>query len=481
MTAGPRQVPVPVAEELRASARRQARTLSGGAVALLAIGFAAILVIGFMVLDYRFNQYPHRLVKILIGATAGATILILPHLGLMVIPIANPFIPVLPLIPIPGLNPVNVLFFATFAIWALGRVLNREPVFRSGRVGWLLLSFTGLAALSIGRGAAIPTGFEYDVPVAIRELFRAATSFFTYFMCLAMLRGERDRHTMGWMVVLGLLAESMATFVWRGNGTHGRSQGTIDQPNELGAFLSIFVVFAAALLPAVKGWIARGTLLAAVGLGAFGVFLSLSRGAILALAAGALFLAMRSSRWMAVLLGLALLTSPIWLPQNVKDRMSSTHVEVEGSDEVAIEGSTQSRFETWQSVLAVISDHPLDGVGFTGLAYVLPAAGEAMGLEEVKDSAHNTFLRCLAELGVIGFGLFVYILWRCMRTGLSVQKRGPTQFDRQMGLGLAASTLVLAICCFFGDRFFPLVITGNFWICAALVEHAFLEQKGRAT
>jgi O-antigen ligase len=99
-----------------------------------------------------------------------------------------------------------------------------------------------------------------------------------------------------------------------------------------------------------------------------------------------------------------------------------------------------------------------------------------MGLE-VKDSAHNTFLRMLGELGVFGLILFCFILWKVYRLGEAGMKASRNPFDRQLSVGLMATTLVLAVSCWFGDRFYSILITGNFWIACALVDDLVSERR----
>ena len=65
-------------------------------------------------------------------------------------------------------------------------------------------------------------------------------------------------------------------------------------------------------------------------------------------------------------------------------------------DEVTLESSSQLRVDTWRAIVDVVTEHPLDGVGFTGLGYVLPETGSALGVQ-VKDSAHSTYMRFLGE------------------------------------------------------------------------------------
>ena len=462
--------------EVREAARRHAQALSAGLATVLGTIAALAAVSAFAVLDYHFNQAAHRLVKILIGAAAFGGVLAWPRVGLLAIPIVTPFLPWLPMLRIPGLNPQNVLLGSVFLTWALARVLNRQDVFRPGRLGAVIGAVVALAALSVVRGAAVPTGYEYPADRTALVWFRSSVAFSVYFITLAMARGERDRRRLTWAVTLGLLAEAACTILYGRNGRGGRAVGSIGQSNELGAFLALYTVMVAALLPAVRRWFARLTLLGMVTAGAYATILSVSRGAIVAMVLGLLYVGFKSSRILTLLFVAVLLTGPLWAPDYLKERMTGTQRAVEGTDEMELENSAQLRVDTWKATMTVIGDHPIDGVGFAGLAYVLPDAGEALGLE-VKDSSHNTFLRFLAEMGVFGLGLFCFLLWKCWALARDAGRAARTPFDRQMCVGLSAAVLALAVSCLFGDRFFNIAITGSFWMICALADDILLGQR----
>jgi O-antigen ligase len=472
--------PITPLDDVRAAARRQARALSGGLMAGIATGAALLIVLLFLALDYRFNQYPHRLVKILAGAVVMGGIVIQPIFGLLALPVLTPFFPVLPVSPIPALNPVNVLLVTVFAAWGMTCLARRQPLFLGGRLAVPIGLLVVLAGLSILRGAAFPTGARYEPVWALHLLFRSAVVFVGYFIGLSMIRGPEVRRRLTWALVIGLLLEAVATIAWGQNGRGGRAVGSFDQPNELGAFLSMFTVFCAALLMGVRGWMARLILLAAVVAGTQATFMTLSRGAMVALAAGLVVVALRSSRVLSAVVALALVTSPLWAPASVKERLMSTQVEVEGTDEVAFEGSTQARLETWRAGLDIVARHPLDGVGFGGLIFVLPETGERLGFEEVQDTPHNTFLRMIGELGILGLALFCWLLWRCWRLSLDGVRAAAHRFERQLAVALGGATVALAANCWFGDRFFSILITGNFWLACAAVDDLVARRRVRA-
>jgi O-antigen ligase len=464
--------------EIREDARRRAGTLSS---LLLALGgsVAAVALVGaFVVLDYSMDQAPHRLVKILLGVSALVAIVMKPKVGLWLMPIFMLFLLWMPVLPVPGLNPQNVLLFIIFGSFALRQVQQRRPVMRRGPMSVVLLVMLAAIGISVVRGVAAPTGLMYNGPAAGVEVFRVLMTFSTYFITLAMVRGGRDRRAMVWAVMLGLLLESLFT-ISRGRTAHGRAEGSFGQANELGAYLAMFTAFTVAMIVALRAWWQKLVAAGIVVLGMIALLYSVSRGAMVAVAAAVALVAVRSSRMLTVVLLLAAVTSPLWVPDYVKDRVIGTTVEVEGTDDATLEASAQMRIDTWKAISAVVQDHFLDGVGFTGLLYVLPETGEALGME-VKDSAHNTYLRLLAEMGIAGLLLFLVLLGRCWWLGEMGMRAARDPMDRQLALGVVAATVAMAVSCLFGDRFFSIFITGNFWVLCALVSDLVLERRAEA-
>ena len=173
---------------------------------------------------------------------------------------------------------------------------------------------------------------------------------------------------------------------------------------------------------------------------------------------------------------LTLLTSPIWAPDYLKDRITGTTVEADDSDEAELDNASQMRVSTWQALFRVIGDHPIDGVGFSALPTVLPQSGAALGVD-VMDSSHNSFLRMQGELGIFGLAVFAWVLWSCWSLAGATLRAARSRFDRQLAVGLGAAALALMISCGFGDRFFNIMITGGFWVLCALAEDILHETR----
>ncbi|HUK64270.1 MAG TPA: O-antigen ligase family protein [Dongiaceae bacterium] len=459
----------PSPAELRERARQGARATSSALIPIAAAALSLALVLAFVALDYLLGTKIHRLWKLLAGGVGVAVMAARPDVGLFLFPILTPLMPLLPKLPVPGLNTGNLVVLSIFMPYAFGSVLQRRPFLRAGRLGAPIVALIVVIGLSVLRGAAFPTGYTYAAGQAGLAWFRVTMTFFVYFIVVMMVRGPMARRRIAWAVTLALLAESIYTIVFGKMTMGGRANGSLGQANSLGAYLSIAEVFALALLFGVRGIWPRLVLLATIGLGGFALMLSASRAALIATAASSLMVLMRSSRLALVVAVLVIGASPLWLPDKVKERFTSTFVEEDESDEKKLEGGAQERVDTWHTILQIVEDHALDGIGFTGLAYVLPQMGSDLGLH-VKDSAHSTYLRMLSETGVIGLGVFVFLLWSAFWLGERGIRAAPSRFDRQIALGVSGGVLAMAISCGFGDRFWELTIVGNLLVACALVD-----------
>ncbi len=467
------------AAEVRGAARRTADAWRGAGLgpALVGVGVAVLFMVAFILFDYTFDQDPHRIIKVALGLLAVLAIMAQPKFGLLLLPVATPFLPWVPPAPVPGLNALNVLLFAIFGTFALGRVMAHQPLFRRGHLGLPIGLLILVCAVSIVRGAAFPTGYRYQGGISALILFRSATTFATYFIVYAMVNGPKERARVAWAVVVGLMAEAVVTLLYGRNGSSGRAIGSIGQANELGAFLAMYSIVAFAMMAGTKHWFGRILLLATFVAGATGIMYSVSRGAMLSFAVGLLYVAWRSSRWLFGILLIVLATSPLWAPDYLVERIKGTQKEVEGSDEVKLDRAAEARVQTWQTLIQIVKDHPLDGVGFAGLSEVLPDVGKELGLEEAVDSAHNTYLRMVAEMGIAGIGLFLYLMGRCLWLAEQGLRCAKTRLDRGIAIGLSGATISMLVTCAFGDRFFNVVIASSYWVLCALAEDMIAERR----
>ena len=148
------------------------------------------------------------------------------------------------------------------------------------------------------------------------------------------------------------------------------------------------------------------------------LFMVPSRTAYLVLGALVLYAGFSWWRWRGLLWAIpaAALAATIAFSASdwARDRLDLTLQEYSASDpSVAAkpQSSVGLRLEFYRNSLAIVREHPLAGVGTGGFpgAYAEQVKGTGMSLTQ---NPHNEYLLLMAQTGVIGLVLFLYLLWR---------------------------------------------------------------------
>ncbi|HEY6349378.1 MAG TPA: O-antigen ligase family protein [Candidatus Angelobacter sp.] len=185
---------------------------------------------------------------------------------------------------------------------------------------------------------------------------------------------------------------------------------------------------------------------------------SFSRGGYLGLLIGIMTVGLFKSRW---LLGVAALLVIGWqtlLPVAVQERIAMT-TENAGEGQ-QFEPSAQDRINLWEDAMGLFKRNPITGTGFQTY--------ESMGRLGYADT-HNYYLKVLAETGIIGFFLFLVLLWKLFGSGMRLFFITEDPFWRGLSLGfiaLLASTVVLNL---FGDRWSYQQVDGYLWVVLGCV------------
>lgn len=236
------------------------------------------------------------------------------------------------------------------------------------------------------------------------------------------------------------------------------------QPNQLGGFLAILVPLTIAGALVVRA----GKLLfvLAGGLALAGVYLSFSRGALLALLAIPLvFLGVRRSL-LFFPVALAILLTVI--PGVLKERFATL---------TAGGGETATRLNIWNAAEKIWSAHPVLGVGPGGFPQAYTEAnipGKAFlpsTIFQPPPHAHDLFLNLLAEQGLIGLTAFLLLL------GLALAGLARARHSTERWIRLTAVALMAMIAVFLVHNLFDVTLiegTGQYvWallgVCSALI------------
>jgi len=142
-------------------------------------------------------------------------------------------------------------------------------------------------------------------------------------------------------------------------------------------------------------------------------------------------------------------------------------------------GSSLKRREAiWGFTILIIKDHPLLGSGlgtfkYNSLNYQAQFfdQGENRSLYPygIADKVHNEYLQLGAEIGILGLGIFLWLIITCFNYGIKLLKRLKDKYKQGIIIGLMGGVVAVLIDAIFG---FPLHLPATlvlFWLFIGLI------------
>ena len=228
-----------------------------------------------------------------------------------------------------------------------------------------------------------------------------------------------------------------------------RALGSLNDPNDFAQALVIVIPLLATAMQ--RGARIRGLVFftALAGMLLYVIYLTHSRGAVLGLLATVAVGARRTIGNIATGTLLALLVVAALASNVAGGRAYST------SDD-----SAEGRVEAWQDGLSMLKANPLSGIGYGNFA------------EEQGITAHNSFVLCFAELGLIGYFLWLSLIVAIFG-GLGVIADSPpdivSSFGRRWATALRASLIGFLTCAWFLSRTYSEILYLLLGLSAALM------------
>ena len=270
----------------------------------------------------------------------------------------------------------------------------------------------------------------------------------------------------------------------------GRSRltGSLGNPNELGAYLSIFwiVVWASLYLVKEKVWLKRFLQVVLI-VGILCSLRTLSRGSYLTLLTTFLvFVFYRYKRAFILALTASVMIISFYsvlLPDFMVKRINETFEKSDsdlysGEEKIVLQReSAGSRVLFWKTGLLMFADNPLLGVGFTQFPSWLPVYGAQYGLK-IERPSHNMYVKMLSEQGIIGFTIFILLLIRAYRAGSHLMTSQDI-FLQRMGVSMCVIVAGFGVSMLFGDRFFQGALVGTFFILCGIVKAGIYDMSIR--
>ncbi|MDP8236307.1 MAG: O-antigen ligase family protein [Candidatus Erginobacter occultus] len=291
------------------------------------------------------------------------------------------------------------LFAYIYNLLLTGRVRYR----RTGQEWPFLLL---LAAIGISAAGAV------NIPWLLRKTFTLVQLLILYLLIANLIDTRRRLAQLLWVVLLSNLITAVFSLYQYFRIPGFRAIGLGKDPNYTAAAIIMGIFFALPLLRRGKTAGGRGFVLVSLGLMGLAFLLTLSRGGFVALGlVGMYWLLQERRKGRALMIVLAaLMVGAFFAPERYRERISTLQ-------EYQTDPSLASRFQEARAALMMIRDYPFFGVGFENMPdnyarYVTPEVGK-----EVR-AAHNLYLNLAADIGLIGFAVFTWIIvisWRSLR------------------------------------------------------------------
>lgn len=422
-----------------------------------------LIILAFFTGNIISRQSPLRLISVVILAALCIITFINTDAGLIFLIFSMLLSPELLVGAVPGravvLRMDDIFLFAVFFTWFSKIAIKKEIVlFRRNNLTRPIIIYILVCILFTALG--IITGHVTTV-TCLFYILKYIEYFMIFFMFVNNIRSKEQIKVFVTFLLITCAIVCIYGYVQFGTVTRVSTpfEG-FGEPNTLaGYLLFLFAITAALLLYSDSRKIQF--LLAALACFIIPVFLfTYSRGAYLGFVPVCLALLVFSKKRRAVLiviLILLLLITPLILPQSVIERIKITFIpgkkyEVLGT-RLSLEESGALRVESWQKLVREkLPKSPLTGYGITGVGFI--------------DS--NYFL-VLGEVGLVGFGVFIWLLVCIFRNGLSSLRVVKDNFSQGLALGFLAGFIGLLIQALTANTFIIVRIMEPFWFLTALV------------
>lgn len=442
---------------------------------LLLTACAGLFAFAIGYLGYNLDQDTHRIVKLMIVPVLGIVVLIKPEAVLMMLPFTFPYVEWLPKAPIPAVNTLNMIMLSLGLSW-VGRTVFQRKLFLEPNPWnrWLGLflvwAFITSMVATLVRGGGVPF-----LGVAIQQFWIGFVGFCLFFVVYNNIRSMRHIQTLAFLFCLGVGVGSLGLIMESADYGGGRRVGGgIGDINRAGSFFAASLLFVIEMFTNGfrRGW-QRLFLIGGLIGGAIGVGLPASRGAIVGLAIGLVPQVLRAGPLRAFVIIAFVGVLVTLAPEQVTSRFQSTLDAATSTEGGGLNESSGNRLDIWETVIGIIQENPILGVGYGRLS------GEVNADIGRMKSGHNLYLEIAAEQGVPGlfFTVMLFLVGLRHSHGL-LRFHG---FPRALALGYQSYIICLMIANIFGVRLLDFSNSGSFALLTALVFRArqLLENEER--
>jgi O-antigen ligase/Tfp pilus assembly protein PilF len=399
----------------------------------------------------------------------------------------------------------EVLIVLGLMFWGLKLISREEIKFTSTPLNFPTLSFIAICVLSLI--------WSNSFFVSLKELPLFLAGPLLYFVITNSINDERQiNRILDILLIVGGLFGIYGIFQYNGIDFSfwirnvGRQQvfGLFGNVNYFAEYLIVPLPIAVSLFFASRNKFKKILLLIAILAMGTSLIVTFTRGSYLAfgtslifmffvflISRGKNFIKNNKKIFIIALVAIIIITFLFVVPtplnksstviSKIKSRISVT--------QLTQDSSFKRRIATWKFTVMMIKDHPLIGSGigtfkYNTLRYQAEffAQGENRSLypHGFADKAHNEYLQLWAELGIIGLGIFIWLIISYLRFGLKILRKIKDEYRQGIIIGLMGAVVAVLVDGIFG---FPLHLPATivlFWLALGLTVAVGLKDEVNA-
>jgi O-antigen ligase len=369
-----------------------------------------------------------------------------------------------------SLSPAKAVGFLLAAAW-LARYASAERGERDlfadlPKLTWALVAFFVWAMLSLL--------WATSISASTTTLVRYAPNILLIPIAYTAIRTRRDVMLVFGAIVLGAIIAASFSFLQPPDPNTieegGRATGTVGDPNELAALLLVGLTLSTGLVLG-KGRAPLLRLLAGftIALCAGGIFLSLSRGGLIALGvvlvAGTFF----AGRWRVALTVMLVTVAAGGV------LYFTTLAPLPARERITTSNGGSGRSDIWKLGLRMFRAHPITGVGAGNFSVVSADYALQPGtlvradlvFAEAPKITHNTYLQVLSEMGIPGLTFFLLAVLSSLACSFRAARLWAQRGQDGME-ALARSVLLAMLGLLAADFFISQMYSKLLWVMLAL-------------
>jgi O-antigen ligase len=373
--------------------------------------------------------------------------------------IALSFLELVPNLAGPALSLAKLAGLLLAISWFAGVAVGRYRRLFPSEHAWLTFLMLGFITWNL-----VTVAWAAELPRVVTSSTSFLLNFALFPIVYSAVRTTRDARWIILAFIAGASFAALYAIVFQPNAIAlatspsaasglNRLAGTVGDPNELAALLAAGVALCSALVFNPKAGAFRAFGVAAALLMLVGVFLTLSRGGLIALLAILVGAILFAGGRRAAALGGACVVAVVGLVFFFGVASPDARERVTAND------GGSGRTDIWNVGWRMVADEPIVGVGSgnfqnNAIHYLLAPGAVRFDeyLVDVPSVAHNAYLQVLAETGLIGLLLFLAIIAACVAAAVRAQHLFREVQDREGEL--ISTAVILAICALLAAYFF---------------------------